>query len=488
MNNAGLRRAGRPGRFGARAVPAVVLVVAATAASTGISAGAEPASLLPDLVADPVTRPLIETYAVPGQPDRLLLRFDGYVHNRGTGAAELRGSERNGDEMGLVRQRVYDSGGGHQDLTNTPAPRIVFEAEDGHDHWHLRRAAQYSLQGSAGEVAAQKVGFCLVDSQRMDSWGPTSRGYSVSDGRFCDQYNPTASSVTMGVSAGWRDTYHRNLAFQWVDISDVQPGPYRIRSDVDPGNVIVEADEDNRSAFVDATVPGYVATDVSAPLSTLLPSSSVSLRADKFASPGAPQFRIDEAPKNGTLNKDVGEWFDGSSVTYTPRQRGSSEPDSFKFSARDANNPSFPLNPRSATARLGVGGGSGGPLPLGAQTAASSGSSMAESAVAGPRRAPDVSQPLPVPDGGLVAVPQVELRHGDLIARTIPWRSGTVRISMLSADGSSESCAAGVPAGQPFACLLASGVSAGDVAGTVVFADVLTAGRVLGSRATVARP
>ena len=41
-----------------------------------------------------------------------------------------------------------------------------------------------------------------------------------------------------GISPGWRDVYDRELAFQWVDASEVLPGEYWLREDIDPTGVI----------------------------------------------------------------------------------------------------------------------------------------------------------------------------------------------------------------------------------------------------------
>ena len=54
---------------------------------------------LPDLVADAPARPIIQTYAHPDGTTHLLLRFDGFVHNRGVGAFEMRGSQPVGTDM-----------------------------------------------------------------------------------------------------------------------------------------------------------------------------------------------------------------------------------------------------------------------------------------------------------------------------------------------------------------------------------------------------
>ena len=76
---------------------------------------------------------------------------------------------------------------------------------------------------------------------------------------FCLQNQPTASAVTMGISAGWRDVYGRHLAFQWVDISDVQPGAYRLAAEVDQDDVVQEGNEGNNTRTFepeDSIVPG----------------------------------------------------------------------------------------------------------------------------------------------------------------------------------------------------------------------------------------
>ena len=77
--------------------------------------------------------------------------------------------------MTLTAQRVYRSDGSFFDDTSRDPP-IIWEPEDGHDHWHLKNAARYSLWNSdkTAEVApALKVGFCLIDSTRIETHGPS---------------------------------------------------------------------------------------------------------------------------------------------------------------------------------------------------------------------------------------------------------------------------------------------------------------------------
>ena len=141
------------------------------------SASAQVTERLPDLVSDQPQRLQLQTVAQP-DGNHLLLRFDGFVHNAGQGALEMRGSNPVGTEYTNVVQRVYRSDSSFLDDSSRD-PHIIFEPEDGHDHWHLKNAARYSLWNEAktAEVApAMKVGFCLIDSQRSETNGPSSAG------------------------------------------------------------------------------------------------------------------------------------------------------------------------------------------------------------------------------------------------------------------------------------------------------------------------
>ena len=317
------------------------------------AAGAVPQ--LPDLVADPPGAASAPEVYDDGAGPRLLMRFDGFVHNRGPGALEINASNRVGAAMTSVTQRNYDSGGGvSANQAGNPAPQVLFETDDSHDHWHLKHIARYSLwtaDGTAEVAPAQKAGFCLVDSQRIEAPGSSAPKYTVSGSGFCQRGNPTASGLTMGVSAGWRDIYNRNLAFQWVDVSDVAPGNYRLRAEIDAEGTIAETVEANPPAFAAglAVVPGYRATNVSQPAGQ--GARTVQLQAMNVGGVArAPQFKIVAPPQHGSLDKPVGQWFAGSSVGYTPAP-GYSGPDAFTFAARDPGS-SFPRNPPAAVASL----------------------------------------------------------------------------------------------------------------------------------------
>jgi hypothetical protein len=332
--------------------------MALSAGWAGTSAPAAPpaGALLPDLVADPPQRPGLEQYTSGGET-RLILRFDGYIHNKGAGPVEFRGAARSGTTMTSVAQRFFNSDGSFTDVA-APVASIAYETEDGHDHWHLGEAARYSLWNSTktAEVApAAKVGFCLEDSERYPSDnGPTTPVYTDAAVDFCEDDEPTIANVWMGITPGWRDIYNRSLAFQWVDVSDTAPGSYWVRGEVDTNDVVEESNEVNAPAYAPAatTIPGYVATPLVRQGLVAGQAATLTLGSTQFGSPGARRFLVESAPEHGDLNVAVGDWFTSNSISYTPNAAYEGT-DSFKFSAADSTS-SFPRTPPQATVSLGV--------------------------------------------------------------------------------------------------------------------------------------
>jgi hypothetical protein len=288
-----------------------------------------------------------------------VLPVEGYIHNRGAGPLEVRGVGPVGGRMSVTAQRIYQSDRSFVD-DPTRNVRMVWEPQDGHDHWHVQHAARYSLWNAdrtAMAAPAMKVGFCLIDSQHVDSHGPGSRAYTIAGNDYCAQGNPQVPSLVEGISAGWRDVYTRDLAFQWVDVSDVQPGTYWLRGEVDPDGWTRESNESNAPAYAAkaSTIPGYAALPVNAGIVSTTTPTQIRLATKAFGSNlGSAQFRIITPPRHGRLSRAAGVPFQGANVVYTP-DPGWVGPDPFTFDARDSAS-GFPRQPASASVTLNVGG------------------------------------------------------------------------------------------------------------------------------------
>lgn len=343
--------------FGCAAVAAVALPLYAVSAPAGTKA--------PDLRADAVDFPagLAQpgVYLNVGGIDvrgRLLVRFDGYVTNVGAGPLEIRGNPQlaQSDPAG-VKQYAFSATESGTDIPSVAvgAPEVKFEFADSHNHFHLKRAMEYSLWNltkTAQVAPGQKVGFCLYDSDvaPAPSPPPVANLYNDSVTHFCQSGHPDATSLRMGVGSGRRDVYSSQLAYQWVDVSATSPGTYLVASQADPGNVIWEGDgpnETNTRTFASrqVTVPGYVAkpaivTQVNGP-------QVIALGATAFGSPGPRASRIVTPPAHGTLSA-----LTGTSVTYTPAA-GYGGPDSFTYAARDQSS-DFPTSGSEPTGTVSL--------------------------------------------------------------------------------------------------------------------------------------
>ena len=337
--------------------------------------------LLPDLVSCQHDYSVAEVVVAPDGTELHALRFAGFVTNLGYGPLDLKGNPQLADDADLtshdVWQRALTVDG---DWVNLTKPPIKFERVDGHGHFHLRGIVEYSLWDTSGTVeirSGAKVGFCLLDvEERPDlhpNPGPERYKLWDPDIHFCKSGRPGAKNLRMGISEGWQDIYSFAAPFQWIDVSNVRPGYYRVGQRVDPDNVIVESDETNNGLALSQrlhVVPGYVARPETVRVE---PDATVrfKLSADEYfddtnfedGSTRTRAHRIVTQPSHGSL--DVGDTVtvivDGATyqvftdewVTYTP-DPGYAGADSFTFVALDESLPRYPINPVVATVTLDI--------------------------------------------------------------------------------------------------------------------------------------
>src|SRR6476619_2301844 len=349
---------------------AAAAIAAAWAVALGPARAAGGAPQLPNLVADPPDGTTLATDSSTGTT-RLLLRFNGYIRNVGPGAVDFRGSrekpkvskateeevarakekqeslqQKTEEELAVppmkVVQRLFTTNVGEEEtnierahLDEPSGGEMLYVSADGHHHWHLQKVAKYSLwnSGKSAEVApAQKVGFCLDDSQHVESGvGPSTAVYAdnVPPFRaFCQQYNPAATGLFEGISPGWRDVYNRELAFQWVDASNVLPGEYWLREDVNPLGFVKETGGANAPSYATSPtiIPGFVALAQAGSVNGG-EASTLTLTSQAFKDTQTPRYAIVSGPQHGTLGA-----VSGNHVTYTPAA-GYTGPNTFTFSA-----------------------------------------------------------------------------------------------------------------------------------------------------------
>ncbi len=332
---------------------AVIAALAALGAVAAPTSDAQSAAMLPDLISDPPRPAFLTELNTPDGGTRLVATFDGYVHNIGEGALDVVG---NPQETNGMQQRVRNG----DSWETVGSPTVRFETDDGHNHFHLIAAIDYvlwnELQGTQA-AAGSKIGFCLVDTEQMEPG--SNQAYSEALDNFCEENNPGATDLRMGISPGWRDIYDATTTLQWVDISNTPPGRYWIGAITDPNNEILESNEDNNELIFSKqtmSVPGF-APRRQAPVAIAEPSSEITLTSTAHGSVTSPVYVIEQGPSSGRLDVPIGSDLGASTLRYFPDE-GFEGTDEIVFSVHDAASP-YPFDRPTQTIELQVAAGAG---------------------------------------------------------------------------------------------------------------------------------
>lgn len=191
--------------------------------------------------------------SVENTPDgRALLRFSATIVNIGAGRFELSASRPDVSSEFDVSQRIYNADGSS---VERPTSAELVYGGDGHNHWHVRNLETYEvsrIDGGGDDGTGAKAGFCFSDdvAYRLALPGaPKSTQYRRSQ---CGTRSSVA--LTMGLSVGWGDRYPYTLPDQYVEITGLDSGKYRLRATADESNWFKEADDDNNRTWVDLTL------------------------------------------------------------------------------------------------------------------------------------------------------------------------------------------------------------------------------------------
>lgn len=202
---------------------------------------AAPAELLPDLR---MGRPY-DLHIRTNRAGAKRLRFGTIAWNRGAGPLEVNGYDR-ADSMGTISQRIYNSDGSWRDVI--PPTGRMFYSGDGHDHWHVDQLVLMELYRKSNPTNVRrirKIGYCLYDTHRHAK-APAN---ATPDYRWCG--DKTSETVRMGISAGYGDDYRSTVKYQFIDITGLPRGEYRLCATVNPRGDWIEQRVDNNYYWID---------------------------------------------------------------------------------------------------------------------------------------------------------------------------------------------------------------------------------------------
>jgi hypothetical protein len=166
---------------------------------------------------------------------------------------ELSASRNDAASPFAVSHRVYDAAGDSV-LLPVEGANLVWGG-DGHSHWHVRDLENYELDrlDNGSKVGTgEKSGFCFFDTTAFRLSLPGAPANQVdTPGTVCGQNNQPATSLRMGISVGWGDRYGSSLPDQYIDVTNLNSGNYRLIATADAGSLFAESDETNNTTWVD---------------------------------------------------------------------------------------------------------------------------------------------------------------------------------------------------------------------------------------------
>jgi hypothetical protein len=149
-------------------------------------------------------------------------------------------------ERRVLRFSVEAMNQGSATLTVPPPSERpdLFTFSPCHGHYHFSGFATYALVDAEGRtvLAGRKQAYCMEDTQRVATGPdvPCSKKFTCDD---------------QGIQRGWSDLYGNTLDCQWLDITDVPPGDYRLQVTLNPSRAFQETTLDNNTSSVPVTLP-----------------------------------------------------------------------------------------------------------------------------------------------------------------------------------------------------------------------------------------
>jgi hypothetical protein len=119
----------------------------------------------------------------------------------------------------ILRFDVVLINGGQTIALGTPSlENPIYEFAECHNHWHIKGFADYRLLKPDGTTAIRghKQAFCFISSFKY------TNDYNGQD-------KPNFTCNNQGIQSGYGDWYYKQLSGQWIDITGVPEGDYKVR-------------------------------------------------------------------------------------------------------------------------------------------------------------------------------------------------------------------------------------------------------------------
>jgi hypothetical protein len=185
---------------------------------------------------------------------RRLLRFSSVIVNVGVGPFELEAQRSSSSSAWSGQQVIFDDAGGSRTVAS---PAQFVYGGDGHSHWHVKELETYELVRSDNGVkvgTGVKSGFCFFDNYQYKLTLPGAPQSAVYTRTGCGKLD--SLSLETGLSVGWGDIYTWRLPDQYIDITGLAPGRYRLWATADANDWFQEGNNANNATWSDLQLTG----------------------------------------------------------------------------------------------------------------------------------------------------------------------------------------------------------------------------------------
>jgi Lysyl oxidase len=233
------------GRLSQRQAARTTTAPEAQTERTSAPIGTPPDSALPDLEALPAYGIRIDNMRKSG---RSFMSFGATAWNAGPGPLVVEGFRDPAQSTMDAFQYFYDNG---DPVSKLPAGQLAYDNRDGHDHWHFKDFAAYSLLNSnmTKVLDSGKEAFCLAPTDPIDLTinGAEWRPWLTDLGTACGEEG--SLWIREVLEAGWGDTYAQYRPGQSFEITNLPNGTYYIRVLANPDDVLLEGSSTNNEAL-----------------------------------------------------------------------------------------------------------------------------------------------------------------------------------------------------------------------------------------------
>ncbi|HVQ18727.1 MAG TPA: lysyl oxidase family protein, partial [Actinomycetes bacterium] len=218
---------------------------APSAEATSMPITVPPNSALPDIEALPAWGMHVENHDKSG---RSYLNFGATAWNAGPGILAVEGFRDPASTTMDAFQYFYEDG---EVVGKVSAGSLEYDNRPGHDHWHFRDFAAYSLLDAdkVKVLDSGKEAFCLAPTDPIDltvdgaEWRPWLTNLNTACG---DEGSLWIREV---LQTGWGDTYAQYRPGQSFEVTDLPNGKYYVQVRANPDGVLLEGSSANNEAL-----------------------------------------------------------------------------------------------------------------------------------------------------------------------------------------------------------------------------------------------